>query len=423
MPKFNQNELRSIETAYHTGRELADAGLLEDAIPYFDQVLRRLPRRRRDRIYRIEGTGKRRLPEGVLWLPTIFRDALLAKAFCLNELGRPDDAFALLERAVELDPENPQVYAELGFTLSSQDNLEMAQSAYIFAAELEPDNPAHHRALARIALMAERFDEARGMATRALELDSTSVHALHYLAFAEYRLGNINHAITALERAYQLAPTDPESVRRLATTLREAGRVREAIACVNEFLQQDLSDPEMLGLMFDLLQQDGTAPELLPYARRLLTRNPQDPNALDLLAWGYYQQSNLTEAREILCRLVQIDPTQPYHHFKLGVVYQALGQLPPAMASFQRAVSLEQGGDVEAMALEAITVLDQVQIEQLVARARTDARFRHHLQSQTELALHQAGILLSPLGQMMLQTMDFSDDADTANDNGPRVIH
>jgi tetratricopeptide (TPR) repeat protein len=423
LPKFNQDELQSIHEAYTTGRELVDAGLLEDAIAYFDQILRRLPRRRRDRVYRIEGEkSPPKKSKGVLMLPAIFRDALLAKAFCLNELGRLDDAFALLERAAELDPENPRVYAELGFTFSSQDNLDLAKSAYVHADALEPDNPAHKCALAHIALLEDRFDDARALASRALELDPVSVQAMHQLAFAEYRLDNVDAAIAMLERAQAMVPEDPESVRRLAMVLYEAGRLREAIVCLDQFLQGDSSDADLVSLMTELLQQDSTAPELVPHAQRLLARNAQDPTALDLLAWGYYQQGQLADARDILRQVVRLDPDQPYHHFKLGVIYQALGQLQSAMASFLRATSIDQHGEIGTTAMEAINVLDRVQLEQLVARAKMDLPFRYQLQREPELTLHQTGYLLSPLGLIMLQTLDLTDD-DFGGENEVKLVH
>lgn len=423
MPKFNSDELESIREAYHTGRELVDAGMLEDAIAYFDKVLRRLPRRRRDRVYRIEGEkGAPTQTNGVLLLPAIFRDALLAKAFCLNELGRLDDAFALLERAAELDPENPRVYAELGFTFSSQDNLDLAKSAYVHADALDPNNPAHKCALAHIALLEERFEEAHVLATRALELDPDSVQAMHQLAYANYRLGNFDASITMLERAQSLAPEDPENVRRLAMVLYEAGHIREAIVRIDRFLRDHPGDPELLGLMTELLQQDSAAPEIIPHAQRLLARNPQDPTALDLLAWGYYQQGSLEEARDILRQVVQLDPDQPYHHFKLGVIYQALGQLQLAMASFLRAAAIDQRGEIGSTAMEAINVLDRVQLEQLLARAKSDLFFRIQLQRDPELTLHQANYLLSPLGLIMLQTVDFTDE-DFGGEGEVKVVH
>lgn len=420
MPKYRQDELDNITQAYVAGCALARAGLLEDALPYFDQVLGRLPRRRRDRTYRIEPARTLPLrPNGIHWLPPVFRDALLAKAYCLNELGRSDDAFALLERAVELDPENPQVYAELGFAHGSRDNIELARTAYHTAAELEPHNPAHLCALAHLALLTEEYADARALALRALTLETDATNALQQLAYAEYRLGNLEGTITALQRVVELAPDNTDSILRLAGTLQEAGRVREAIDYLQAYLEHDPNDAEALALMTDLLQQDGSASEIIPHAHRLLARNPADAVALDLLAWGLYQQGHLEDALHLLRRLVQTEPAHSYHHFKLGMVYQSLGQYREAMAALLRALTLDERNDAREMTMEALNGLDQLQIEQILIRARADAAFRQRLVHQQALALHQAGFLLSPFGVQFLETLDFTDHEFSEPDRNP----
>ena len=423
MAKFRQKEMNTIQQTYLAGRALVEAGSFDDAIACFDKVLQRLPPRRRDRTYRIEVNMKDLATQGILWLPTVFRDALLAKAYCLNELGRGKDACTVLERAAELDPENPRVFAELGFAHGSQENMEQARQAYNHALELEPANPAHFDALAQLALINEEFSDARAFSLRALELLPDAPVSLQHLAYAEYRLGDIEKAVTLLKRTAELAPDDPDTLCRLAGMLREAGHPREAIARLNAFLTKNPRDPEILGLMNDLLQQDGLATELIPHARRLLEYNPHDPTALDLLSWGYYQQGQLEEALETMKFLVQLEPMQPYHHFKLGMLHQSIGHLQAAMASFLRAVTLDTQGSVEAQAVEAINTLDQVQIEQLLARAKNDPRFRYHLQHHSEMTLHQAGYLLSPLGYMMLQAFDFNDTPENGNDYGAQTVH
>lgn len=423
MPKYRRDDLQNIQQEYLAGRERLEAGALDDAIAHFDSILGRLPRRRRDRVYRIENPVTSLRSEGVHWLPTIFRDALMAKVYCLNELGRFDDASVLLARAVEIDPENPQVYVEIGFTHGAQANYELARTAYLHARDLEPTNPVHLRALAHIALLGEHFEEAHQWAQKALTLESTSVPALHQLAYAKYRLGNIDGAIRALLFAVELDASDRESVLRLVGTLREAGRFREAIEKLEAFLQLEDTDPEALGLMTDLLQQDGTAPELFSHANRLLARNRRDPNGLDLLAWGYYQNGKTNEALKVLRRLVLLEPMQPHHHFKLGMIYESLGQLPQAMAALLRAALLDEGGDIGQMATEAVTNLDQVQLEQIMARVEVDLSFRSHLQQNPEQTVLQSGFLLSPSGFQMLQSFDISHGSFSGLDTRSRTIH
>ena len=409
MPKFRNHELVQIERAYAAGRVLADAGALEDAIGQFDNVLHYLPRRRRDRVYRIRQDAGTQPRQGIHWLPPVLRDALLAKAYCLNELGRAEEAFTLLERAVEIDPHNPQVFAELGYTYGAHDEPEMARIAFTTAADLDRGNPSHLRALAHLALVAEDYPQASGYARRALELDPSSVPTLHQLAFAEYRQGEISAAILTLEQALALQPQNRETVLRLAGTLREAGRLREAISRVDACLREDPQEPELLGLMGDLLLQDGKAPELLPHVQRLLARNSRDPHAFELLAWGFFQQGRLREALQAMKKLVLLEPMQPQHYFKQGMLSQDLGDWRQAMFSFLHALRLGEGAEIAEMAGEAINTLDQMQLEQLLARAAIDPQFHQQLQRAPELTLHQAGYLLSPHGQQMLLSVDFSN--------------
>ncbi|HEX2948261.1 MAG TPA: tetratricopeptide repeat protein [Armatimonadota bacterium] len=423
MPKYRHDELKHIHQEYLTGRELAEAGLLEDAIQYFDKVLVRLPRRRRDRVYRIENASSGHHSDNVHLLPPIFRDALLAKVYCLNELGRFNDAYKLLERAIELDPDNPQVYAEIGFAHGAQDNLEEARAAYLHALDLEPDNPAHLRALTHIDLLEEHFDDANALALRALAYEPDSMATLHQLAYARYRLGDLDGAIGILRRTIKIDPNDRESVLRLVGTLREAGHIREAVEHMGAYLQTNDADPEALGIMTELLQQDGTMPELDAHVQRLIKCNPNDPSALDLQAWGYYQQGKLQESLDILRRLILIEPMQANHHFKLGLIHETMGHLPLAMASLLRAASLDQDGEIRDMAAEAISNLDQAQIEQIIMRIETDYQFRQQLQHNTELALIQAGYLLSPLGLQVLQSFDFNHGLLSGLDLRSRTVH
>lgn len=406
-----QDELKTIEEAYLAGRQLADAGSLEAAILCFDQVLVRLPRRRRDRVYRIErGSKSAPLPGDIQWLPAIFRDALLAKAFCLNELGRFRAASKVLERAVELDPDNPRIYVELGFIHGSQDHMDEARAAFSRAALLEPQNADHLRALVHILLLTEQFDEARDLSLDALTIDPSALGSWHHLAYAEYRLEHLDEAVRALEHAVELAPTDLESIMRLAGTLRDCERIREAIVCLETFLRAVPGEEEALTLMTELLQQDSAAPELIPHAHRLLLANPRDTVALDLLAWGGFQQARFNIALGALRRLVVLEPTQSYHWFKLGMVYQALGNLEQAMASYLRALGLSENSDIHKATMEAVSLLDQVQLEQVFRRAAGDPEFRYRLRVAPDRTLRAIGFLLSPVGLEMLHTMEMNDD-------------
>lgn len=409
VPRYRRDELESFQQAYLTGRQLADAGALEDAIACFDKVLGKLPRRNRRRAYHIVSTA---FPRGadVLALPAVFRDALLAKAYCLNELGRFDDAFAVLQRALELDPENPRVYAELGFTHGERKDLAHARQAYRHALDLEPDNPDYLRALAHIALIDDDYDAARACAERALTIDAGFVPCLQQIGYIEYRQGNANEALRVLRHAVSLAPDDREVLLPLASILREQDEVRGALLLLAPYVDAHPDDPDAMELLLEVLQQDEFGGEAIALIQHLLTVHPDHLPALDLLGWGYYRMGQLPEALAVVNRLVTLDPAQPHHRFKQGIILQALGDFPGAMAAFMRVPHMDAPADLKSMAAEAISTLDRAQLEHLLARLRMDATFRECLLLRPEAVLHQAGYLLSTIGVQMLLALDFNDD-------------
>lgn len=410
MPKYRRDELESFQQAYLTGRELADAGALEDAIACFDKVLGKLPRRNRRRAYHIAASSFPRAAD-VLALPAVFRDALLAKAYCLNELGRFDDAFAVLQRALELDPENPRVYAELGFTHGERKDVEHARQAYHHALELEPNNPDYLRALAHIALFFEDdYATARLYAERALSIDAGFVPCLQQIGYIEYRQGNLEEALRVLRHAASLDPDDREVLLPLASIMRECGDPRAAIAMLTPYLDAHPADTDALDLLIEVLQQDVCGSEVVPQLLRILERHPDYPAALDVLSWAYYRHGQMPEALEVVNRLVAVAPAQPHHRFKQGIILQSLGEFAIAMASFMRVQNLDAPHELKGMAAEAISTLDRAQLEHLLARLRIDQAFRDHLQQHPEATLHQAGYLLSPIGLQMLIALDLNDD-------------
>ena len=66
---------------------------------------------------------------------------LLHLAYVLNYLGERQEALDLLDRALEIEPENPAVYIILGLVEYDREDLAQAQNYWKKALEFEKDNP------------------------------------------------------------------------------------------------------------------------------------------------------------------------------------------------------------------------------------------------------------------------------------------
>ncbi|AHM03853.1 TPR domain protein [Roseibacterium elongatum DSM 19469] len=118
-----------------------------------------------------------------------------ARGICHHRTDDWDAAEADFRRALELNPEQPQVLNYLGYSLVEQ---------------------------------RRNLDEALGMIERAVAARPDSGYIVDSLGWVFYRLGRFDEAVEPMERAVQLLPTDPIVNDHLGDVYWMVGREREA---------------------------------------------------------------------------------------------------------------------------------------------------------------------------------------------------
>ena len=118
-----------------------------------------------------------------------------ARAICFHQLDDWDPAEADFRRALELNPEQPNVLNYLGYSLVEQ---------------------------------RRNFDEALDMIQRAVAARPESGFIIDSLGWVYYRLGRYEEAVAPMERAVELEPNDPIVNDHLGDVYWVNGRYREA---------------------------------------------------------------------------------------------------------------------------------------------------------------------------------------------------
>lgn len=118
-----------------------------------------------------------------------------ARAISYHQTDNWDPAEADFRRALELNPEQPNVLNYLGYSLVEQ---------------------------------RRNFDEALGMIQRAVAARPESGYIIDSLGWVYYRLGRYEEAVAPMERAVELEPNDPIVNDHLGDVYWTVGRYREA---------------------------------------------------------------------------------------------------------------------------------------------------------------------------------------------------
>jgi tetratricopeptide (TPR) repeat protein len=156
-------------------------------------------------------------------------------AGALGALGRLDESLAALDRAIALDPANPEAHHNRGVIHEKRGDPVAAARDYEIALRYAPDYEPSQRALVRLRgfaaadepksanekLAAAIAERAHGAALRGdyagamKQLDEAEriapgfARIFHYRSNVAYLMGDRTAAVTALRRAVELEPENP----------------------------------------------------------------------------------------------------------------------------------------------------------------------------------------------------------------------
>ena len=151
----------------------------------------------------------------------------------LRRLSRYDEASEAYDRALSLYEAPDQAQWSLfylrGITHERMDRWDLAEADFRKALELNPDQPQVLNYLGySLVEMKIKLDEALDMIERAVKERPNDGYITDSLGWVLYRLGRFDEAVGHMERAAELTPVDPIVNDHLGDVYWSVGRKREA---------------------------------------------------------------------------------------------------------------------------------------------------------------------------------------------------
>jgi tetratricopeptide (TPR) repeat protein len=140
----------------------------------------------------------------------------LQRAFTDMDQERYQSAADRLERIVDLDPENPAIFYNLGVVYTFLKREEEAAGQYETALKLRPDYSEAWYNLGQICLIKNKdFSKALNCFHRALAVRPDYVSAHYQQGVVWERLGDKNKALACWERTLQLDPENKAAIENI----------------------------------------------------------------------------------------------------------------------------------------------------------------------------------------------------------------
>ncbi len=241
----------------------------------------------------------------------------------LKAAGDRTGAAAAYRRAIALQPDHAEAMVSLGIVLKDQERFDEAIALYEQALAIDPRLAAAHANRAHaLALRAEQ--RARAGIDQAPD----------------------DELLEAQGRAVALDLKNPQLHRNYGVLLLQARRHAEAVAAFNTALTLDPGDVESCLRLGDALQELGAVALEAEAYRQWLSANPPNAQVMCALAGTLARLGEADEALAWAEKSVALDP-DPLTELQIAHVLQQLRRLPEAMERGRRAI--DAGGRVPGM--------------------------------------------------------------------------
>ena len=256
-----------------------------------------------------------------------------------------DEAIDCYNKLLLIEPQNGQIYYELGHLYLKKDDKMNACNAFKLAIKKDENNPFYHNSFAYSLVQLEQYDEAIEHYQTAININPdnkwTAIVCQALGAIYAQILENYEAALELFRMASILDPESANAYINIGDVYFDKGELDNAIKNYLEAIKLNDQDPRAFGkCAIALWENDYVEESIIAYTKAIELDNEYEL-AYNNLGVAYLDGiGNAKEAAKNFERAVEINPNYTLGYFNLGRSYQQLGETQKAIDAYQMALNL-----------------------------------------------------------------------------------
>jgi len=272
-------------------------------------------------------------------------------------------AIQLMQKSLQLFPEQPEVANNLGNALKRYGRPDDAIGCYARAIELYPGYVEAHRNKALCHLANSQFDDAEKCIRRALEIHEEDAVSWLVLGNVHRRKGDFKAAVPCYERALELKPAYAEAHHNLGLCRRMLHEPARAIEHYEKARSLGLGRAELYLNLGNALIDDLETDRAIDAYREAVSRNPADLESHKNLNSLLYQQNRLDEYLASYREALEANPSAEPLRLDYAISLYQTGDYEKSIqvlqAGLERARRPAELGSLLGLALERLGEWDR----------------------------------------------------------------
>lgn len=267
-------------------------------------------------------------------------DLYLDRAFFHEARGEAEEAISDYTAVIALRPANPEPYRRRAELYFSQGDFQAALDDHNVLVRLLPDDPYALAGRAEVHLALQHYEDALDDLQAALALDPPQRDSILFLRGLAYLyLGDFPAAIADFQDYTALRPEDPAGWINLGQAQQDMGHPFAAAEAYETALLLDPTATYLYSTLSELYYDIALMPETGPLmatvylyssiedADQALAANPADSHAHLFRGLAYMTLERNENALEDFSAAIRLDPALEDAYYNRGIVYTRLGDL------------------------------------------------------------------------------------------------
>jgi tetratricopeptide (TPR) repeat protein len=242
-----------------------------------------------------------------------------------------DHAVEWIARAIRQDPK-PEYLASLGTALQQQGKHEEALKAFDKAVQLRPDDAELWRGLGNVLLELQRYDHALLSLQHVLKLNPRHQDAAYKSGVLLHQFGRFEEALAHFNRCDELLPNHAPTLQGRVRALFGLKRYQEALADGRRVHELDPVNADICNYIGACLQSLGREQEALPWFDKALVHSPDATEILNNKAFLLAQLQRFDEAFALYDRIRAIGLNNATTDWNLALLQMLTGNFEAGWA-------------------------------------------------------------------------------------------
>ncbi len=268
-----------------------------------------------------------------------FRDAGV-KAF---EKGDRSQARALLNNALETDPNSSQAHYLMALALDEQKDFNQVEDRLKEAIRLDPKAYMAYSSLGNVYFGRGDFEAAIEQYQYFLSSWGDEPSVLNNMGLAYMNLEKYGLAIPCLQKALAFDPLNIETRHHLSAVYRDHGMLDKAAEGFNSIIDMRSDYPNVHNDLGDIYRKQGREQQALKeyratieHGRKKLSPSSRDPLLLVELAYAYNQVQEFDEAKKLIDEAIRADPNNQKAYWTLADIYRSSHRFGDALDALEK---------------------------------------------------------------------------------------